>query len=173
MKETDARVFLCTIARDVSGLYIWGAESESEGGVDCSGYTSVVLTRGARVIPGLYDGVRRTSRGIFDYYRSRGAPIKSKIEHLLPGSIVFYNRGRGTRIFHVAIHLFNLDRVRASTGPGLPIGPVAIESGGGGSRTTTPRDALIASAGVRQTATDHHGRGVEWLAVDPIALLDL
>jgi hypothetical protein len=43
----------------------------------------------------------------------------------------------------------------------------AAESG-----TTTPRAALLKSAGIRVTASDDHGEGVEWVAKDPFVLID-
>jgi hypothetical protein len=44
---------------------------------------------------------------------------------------------------------------------------MAFESGGGDSTASSPRVALRTSAGVRLTASDYHGTGVEWVAKDP------
>jgi hypothetical protein len=50
------------------------------------------------------------------------------------------------------------------------VGPLGFEAGGGGDQTDSPRAALWASAGIRLTATDHHGCK-EWVEKDPFVLL--
>jgi len=160
----DCRALLCLFGARMAGhfLYSWGGESSEEGGYDCSGMISTVLAQTCRFWPALYDGQRRTAQGLRDYFIARGCTeLKGDPEQLRPGCLVFYARP-GHAIHHVALHLCTVP---------LGVGPVALEAGGGGSRTTSPREALLASAGVRLTASDQHGQGVTWTAVDPIEVL--
>lgn len=169
--ELNARVFLLMMAARMVGdyLYSWGGEEAEEGGFDCSGFASVALMQLARAWPALYDGGRSTAAGIYDYYTQRGVPDITDLQHLKPGCLVFYRRP-GKRIHHIAIHATTVPALRTPD-DSLDVGPVAFEAGGGGSRTTSPRAALCSSAGVRLTATDRHGHGVEWVAKDPFVLL--
>jgi len=173
MREAEnARVFLLLLAaRDLGEyLYAWGGETAEEGGFDCSGFVSEKLRLAARAYPLLYDGQRRTARGLFRYYYThRGCREIREAGELRPGCIVFY-RQPTAEIHHVAIHAMTVVDV-ALGGKVSPVGPVAFEAGGAGSKATSPRSALLSSAGVRLTATDYHGRGVEWVAVDPFTLL--
>ena len=91
------------------------------------------------------------------------------MKDLKPGCLVFYRRP-GKRIHHIAIHAANVPPLNRK-GDKVPVGPVAFESGGGGSKTTSPRDALRQSSGVRLTASDFHGQGVQWVSKDPFLLL--
>jgi hypothetical protein len=155
-------------------LYAWGGEESEEGGFDCSGFASVALMQTARVWPEIYTGRRTTANGLYEYYNNRGCPDIIRIEELKPGVLVFYRRP-GRRFHHVAIHAttvppINLTSLSGNIKP-LPVGPVAFESGGSGSAATTPRAALKASAGVRITASDYHGEGVEFIAKDPFILI--
>ena len=149
--------------------YSWGGEGAHEGGYDCSGYACTALMEAARPWPDLYDGGRTTAQGLLDYYKRRGCAESCELDDLAPGCLAFYRRP-GRRIHHVAIHATSVPTIRLDQGE-VEFGPMAFESGGGGSTTTSPRQALLRSAGVRMTATDYHGRGVEWVAVDPFALL--
>ncbi len=169
--ELDGRVFLLMMAARKLGdyLYAWGGEEADEGGYDCSGYISEVLTQANRAWPGLYDGGRTTAAGLYDYYDGKGCPDITSLSELKPASIVFYRRP-GKRIHHVAVHVANVPRVKLGN-RNAEVGPIAFESGGGRSSTTSPRSALRKSAGIRLTATDVHGNGVEWLAKDPFVLL--
>lgn len=172
MDETlDGRVFLLLLAARMVGdyLYAWGGEETGEGGFDCSGFASVALLQAARAWPGLYDGGRNTAQGLYDYYDERGCPDITGIDDLKPGCLVFYRRP-GRRIHHVAIHATTVPPLRRGGGE-MAVGPVAFESGGGGSDTTSPRAALCRSAGVRLTASDQHGTGVEWVGKDPFETL--
>jgi hypothetical protein len=172
----DARVFLLLMAARMVGdyLYAWGGEEAGEGGFDCSGFASVALMQTARAWPEIYDGGRTTAAGLYQYYDNKGCRDIRQIENLKPGTLVFY-RKPSQRIHHVAIHATTVPLIKLAGGSHdrLPVevGPVAFESGGSGSAATTPRAALLASAGVRLTASDQHGRGVEWVAKDPFTLL--
>ncbi len=174
MKEIDARVALCVLASRESGdhLYIWGGESADEGGFDCSGFSCDLLMRANRIWPGIYMGRRTTADGLYNYYDDQEVPDVTRVDDLLPAMLLFYRRRMSSRCFHTAIHVCNLDEYTLVTGQTAPIGPIAIESGGAGSAASSPRDALRASAGVRMTASDYHGSGVEWVAKDPFSLLD-
>ncbi len=115
--------------------------------------------------PGLYDGRRRTSRGLHAYYLDRGCPEIAAVEGLRPGCIVFYRRP-GKAIHHVAIHAVTVPPMSG----GVRVGPISIEAGEGGSSTTSPRAALLRSASVRISASDVYG-SAEWLAFDPFVLV--
>jgi hypothetical protein len=169
----DARVALCVLAARESGdhLYIWGGESSDEGGFDCSGFVCDLLMRANHLWPGIYTSGRTTAHSLYEYYSRKSVYDITDVDNLVPGSIVFYRRSLESRIFHVALHVFNLDEFILSNGRTVPIGPMAIESGGAGSYSKTPRDALRASAGVRMTASDYHGEHVKWVAKDPFTLL--
>jgi hypothetical protein len=79
-------------------------------------------------------------------------------------------RRPGRRIHHVAIHASNVPPLNQRQGR-VPVGPVAFESGGGGSKTTSPQAALRRSSGVRLTASDFHAQGVQRVAKDPFVLI--
>lgn len=171
--DLDARVFLLLMAARMVGdyLYSWGGEEADEGGFDCSGFVSVALIQTARAWPKVYDGGRSTAQGLYDYY-DRGphpCPDIVALELLKPGCLVFYRRPRA-KMHHVAIHAVNVPDIRLGDRR-LEVGPVAFESGGGGSKTDSPRAALCSSAGVRLTASDQHGAGVLWVAKDPFVRL--
>ena len=89
---TDARVFLIMMgARKVgNALYAWGGETETEGGYDCSGFVSHILTETNRAWPGTYTGGRQTAKNIYRYYDELGCPDISKVKDLAPGCVVFY-----------------------------------------------------------------------------------
>ncbi len=167
----DARVFLLMMSARMLGdyLYSWGGEEADEGGFDCSGFVSIALMQTARAWPGLYDGGRSTARGLYRYYDRKGCPDITKLKDLKPGCLVFYYRPEKS-IHHIAIHATDVPPLRIGARE-LPVGPIAFESGGGGSKTTSPRAALRKSAAVRVTASDFHGTGVKWKAKDPFLLL--
>lgn len=169
--EIDARVFLILMAARMVGdyLYSWGGETADEGGFDCSGFASVALMQASRAWPQLYEGSRQTAAGLYTYFDQRGCPDIQSVEDLMPGCLVFYHRP-GKRIHHVAIHVTNVPSITLKSQQ-LQVGPIAFESGGTGSSATSPRAALLLSAGVRVTASDHHGTGVEWVGKDPFILL--
>ncbi|MFQ5528346.1 MAG: NlpC/P60 family protein [Thermoanaerobaculia bacterium] len=169
--NSDARVFLLLMAARMVGnyLYYWGGEEADEGGFDCSGFASVALMQAARAWPDLYGGGRTTARGLYAHFDQRGCPDITDVDDLKPGCLLFYRRP-GQNIHHVAIHAANVPSLKLDQG-NFETGPIAFESGGSGSAATTPRAALMASAGVRLTASDRHGSGVEWVAKDPFVLL--
>ncbi|HUP24365.1 MAG TPA: NlpC/P60 family protein [Thermoanaerobaculia bacterium] len=168
----DARVFLILMAARMVGdyLYAWGGEDADEGGFDCSGFASIALLQTARGWPGLYDGERCTAADLYRHYHQRGCPDIRQVADLLPGCLVFYRRP-GKPIHHVAIHAVDVPPLKLG-GALRPVGPVAFEAGGSGSVATSPRAALLASATIRLSASDHHGEGVEWVAKDPFVLLE-
>jgi hypothetical protein len=168
----DARVFLILMAARMVGdyLYAWGGEEADEGGFDCSGFASVALIQTARGWPGLFGGGRCTAAALYQYYDQRGCPDIRQVSALLPGCLVFYRRP-GKTIHHVAIHAVDVPSLQLG-GALRPVGPVAFEAGGSGSVATSPRAALLASATIRLSASDHHGEGVEWVAKDPFRLLE-
>ena len=173
MKAIDARVAFCVLTARGSGdsLYIWGGDRADEGGFDCSGFVCDLLMRANRLWPGIYAGGRTTAHLLHKYYVDAGAAAITDIEELMPGSILFYRMRGELRYFHTALHICSLDEYNLINGSTAEIGPIAIESGGAGSFSTSPREALKASAGVRMTASDAHGRGVEWVGLDPFSLL--
>lgn len=178
MSALDARVLFLMLAQQKVGgaLYMWGGESNDEGGFDCSGYVCDTLIRTARAWPDLYGGGRLTAQGLYDYFAQRGDFNGPSLEGLLPGALAFYRRP-GKRFHHVAIHVVTVPpiQLKAALGGGgqqlYPVGPIAFEAGGGGSRIDSPRDALQANAAVRLSDTDSHGRGVEAVYLDPFANL--
>ncbi len=118
----------------------------------------------------LHDGGRSTAAGIYRDYHRNGCPDIERTRDLKPGCLVLYRRP-GKRIHHVAIHATRVPDTALDAGS-VKVGPVALEPGGGGSRTTSPRAAPRRSAGVRLTASDYQGTGVGWVAKDPFPLLE-
>ena len=169
--DIDARIFLVLMAGRMVGdyLYAWGGEEVEEGGFDCSGFASVALMQTARAWPALYDGGRSTAAGLYEYYNAKDCPDITNLGNLKPGCLVFYKRPN-KKIHHVSIHVLNSPPIKLN-GKECEIGPVAFESGGSGSAATSPRAALLSSAGVRITASDYHGKNVEWIGKDPFVLL--
>ena len=154
-------------ARQLGRPYIWAD-------LDCSGFVVECLSQVARSWPALYDGVDRSSQGLYDYFMGKPnagyGKIRGEAKGLCPGMLVFYfNRSSadgGERVFHVAIHVMTVPPLE-----GKSVGPVSIEAGGGGSGNVTPRDSLIKPAGVRFAASDKHG-SAHWKALDPFVLLE-
>ena len=173
MNAENARVAMCLLAqREVgSSLYWWGGDGISgrkELGRDCSGLMCGILTDLALAFPEIYAGGRRTAQGIYDYYDDLGLPDITETGSLRPGSLVFFNHS-DRRIHHIKIHLAVVPDLYL--GGNHEFGPIAVDAGGGGSDTVSPRRALERAAQVRFSASDVHGRG-HWRAKDPIALLD-
>ncbi len=176
---TDARVFLVMMgARKVgSALYAWGGESEVEGGYDCSGFVSHILTETNRAWPGIYTAGRQTAKGIYKFFDKVGCPDIKKVSDLKPGCVVFYfdrDKTPARSATHVALHVTNVPDMHIAHGNSVftaDVGPVAFEAGGAGSKATSPRAALRKSATIRVTATDTHG-GQAWVAKDPFSYLE-
>lgn len=174
---TDARVFLIMMgARKIgNALYAWGGETEAEGGYDCSGFVSHILSETNRAWPGIYTAGRQTAKGIYRHFDKLGCPDIDKLSELTPGCVVFYyNRDKTPRsATHVALHVTNVPDMHIMHGESAftaDVGPVAFEAGGSGSAAKTPRAALRKSATVRVTATDTHA-GQAWVAKDPFVHL--
>jgi hypothetical protein len=169
LNQFNARVFLLLMAARLVGdyVYAWGGEEAEEGGYDCSGFASTVLTQTARAWP-MYDNVRRSAQGLFEHFDGQGCPDITDPTLLTPGCLVFH-RTPGHEFTHVAIHATTVPMISLN-GHMKEVGPVGFEAGGGGEGTDSPRAALRASAGIRLTASDHHG-GKEWVAKDPFVLL--
>lgn len=160
MSRLDARAFAILAASDFLGqTYVWGGDDDTEGGFDCSGLVSKVLTLTAKHWPLLYDGQRRTAAELYAFCERSRFPTIRDVAGLLPGCLVFY-RHPGARIHHVSMHV---GLVPADGGHV----PRCIEAGGAGSNAGTYRGALRASGSVRYSDSDYHGQGVEWVAADP------
>lgn len=173
MSTENARVAMCLLAqREVgSSLYWWGGDGVSgrkELGRDCSGLVCGVLTDLALAFPDIYAGGRRTAQGIYDYYDDLGLPDITETQKLRPGSLVFFNH-TGRKIHHIKIHLAVVPDLQL--GGAHAFGPIAVDSGGGGSDTVSPRRALERAAQVRFSASDLHASAM-WRAKDPFALLE-
>lgn len=82
--------------------YVWGGESMSEGGMDCSGFVYNAL-KDAGVDVG-----RTTAQG----YRNYGTTV-SKAE-MQPGDLIFY--GKGGKASHVGVYIGNGQMVHSAGG---------------------------------------------------------
>lgn len=82
--------------------YVWGGESTSEGGMDCSGFVYNALKDAG------YDVGRTTAQG----YRSYGSTVsKSSMQ---PGDLIFFgNNGKAT---HIGIYIGNGQMIHSSGG---------------------------------------------------------
>ena len=80
--------------------YVWGGESASEGGMDCSGFVYNALKDAG------YNIGRTTAQG----YRGYGTSV-SKNE-MQPGDLVFY--GKGNNASHIGIYLGNGQMIHSS-----------------------------------------------------------
>ena len=170
LNQVNARVFFLLMAARLVGNYVyaWGGEEPDEGGYDCSGFATTILTETARAWPPVYDNVRRNPHELFTYLDHQGCPDITDSRLFTPGCIVFY-RTRGHDFTHVTIHATTVPMISLN-GQMKEVGPLGFEAGGGGEQTDSPRAALRASAGIRLTATDHHG-SQEWVAKDPFVLV--
>ena len=82
--------------------YVWGGESMSEGGMDCSGFVYNALKDAG------YDVGRTTAQG----YRSYGQSVsKSDIQ---PGDLIFY--GKNGEASHIGIYIGNGQMIHSSGG---------------------------------------------------------
>lgn len=82
--------------------YVWGGESMSEGGMDCSGFVYNALKDAG------YDVGRTTAQG----YRSKGSTV-SKAD-MQPGDLIFY--GKNGEASHIGIYIGNGKMVHSSGG---------------------------------------------------------
>ena len=82
--------------------YVWGGESASEGGLDCSGFVYAALKDAG------YNIGRTTAQG----YRSYGTSVnKSEMQ---PGDLVFF--GKGGNASHIGIYIGNGQMIHSSGG---------------------------------------------------------
>lgn len=82
--------------------YVWGGESMSEGGMDCSGFVYNALKDAG------YDVGRTTAQG----YRSYGTSIGKA--DMQPGDLIFY--GKNGEASHIGIYIGNGKMVHSSGG---------------------------------------------------------
>jgi len=164
--------FLVVILFSLISLSSVFGESAKEGGYDCSAFVSLSLMETARAWPKISQGGRTTAAGLYSYFNKKGCPDITKESDLRPGCLVFYRNTR-KRITHIAIHAVTVPNIRLTEygkKKTVPVGPVAFESGGAGSKAVSPRTALRDSAGIRITASTY-SENREWVAKDPFYLL--
>ena len=82
--------------------YVWGGESTSEGGMDCSGFVYNALKDAG------YDVGRTTAQG----YRSYGSTVSKS--NMQPGDLVFF--GKNGKATHIGIYIGNGQMIHSSGG---------------------------------------------------------
>lgn len=82
--------------------YVWGGESMSEGGMDCSGFVYAALKDAG------YDIGRTTAQG----YRSYGTTVNKA--DMQPGDLVFF--GKNGNASHIGIYIGNGQMIHSSGG---------------------------------------------------------
>lgn len=82
--------------------YVWGGESMSEGGMDCSGFVYAALKDAG------YNIGRTTAQG----YRSYGSSVSKS--DMQPGDLVFY--GKNGNASHIGIYIGNGQMIHSSGG---------------------------------------------------------
>lgn len=82
--------------------YVWGGESMSEGGMDCSGFVYAALKDAG------YDIGRTTAQG----YRSYGTTVNKS--DMQPGDLVFF--GKNGNASHIGIYIGNGQMIHSSGG---------------------------------------------------------
>lgn len=82
--------------------YVWGGESMSEGGMDCSGFVYNALKDAG------YDVGRTTAQG----YRSQGSTVKKS--DMQPGDLIFY--GKNGEASHIGIYIGDGKMIHSSGG---------------------------------------------------------
>lgn len=80
--------------------YVWGGESSSEGGMDCSGFVYNALKDAG------YNIGRTTAQG----YRKLGSAVSKN--DMRPGDLIFY--GKGGNASHIGIYLGNGQMIHSS-----------------------------------------------------------
>ena len=82
--------------------YVWGGESMSEGGMDCSGFVYNALKDAG------YDVGRTTAQG----YRSYGSSVKKT--DMQPGDLIFF--GKNGEASHIGIYIGNGQMIHSAGG---------------------------------------------------------
>ena len=82
--------------------YVWGGESASEGGMDCSGFVYNALKDAG------YNVDRTTAQG----YRSYGTSVSKS--DMKPGDLVFF--GKNNNASHIGIYIGNGQMIHSSGG---------------------------------------------------------
>lgn len=99
--ESDSNIV--NAAKNYIGTpYVWGGESISEGGMDCSGFVYNALKDAG------YDIGRTTAQG----YRSYGTKVNQS--NMQPGDLVFF--GKNGKATHIGIYVGNGQMVHSSGG---------------------------------------------------------
>lgn len=84
--------------------YVWGGESEAEGGYDCSGFVYRALNDGGVAVS------RDTAQGYYNRYKG------NKTEKSNAGALLFFGSG-SNNITHVAISLGGSKMIESKGGP--------------------------------------------------------
>ena len=86
---------LANAAKYVGTPYVWGGESDSEGGFDCSGYVYNVLRDSGYKVP------RTTAQGFYNRFKD------NEIKAVEAGALLFFGKSK-QNITHVAIAVDSL-----------------------------------------------------------------
>jgi len=102
-------------AQQIGWAYVWGGESRSEGGFDCSGLVDYAYSAAGHALPG-----RPTAAVLWQM----GIPIAKR--NLRPGDLVFLGTYSG-QPYHVAMYAGH-GLVIVASGRGRPIAAVPLDS---------------------------------------------
>ena len=97
--------------------YVWGGDTDLTQGVDCSGFTMLVMKHFKINIP-------RTTWSQYDGSSGYKKPIKISTEDLKPGDLIFYYAGNT----HVGIYIGDGKIVHASNSAPYPQGGIKVSS---------------------------------------------
>lgn len=97
--------------------YVWGGDKDLTKGVDCSGFTMLVMKHFGIQIP-------RTTWQQYDGVSGYKKPLKIPVESLKPGDLIFYYAGNT----HVGIYIGDGKIVHASNSAPYPQGGIKISS---------------------------------------------
>lgn len=101
-KTSSSGNAIADAAQKYSGTpYVWGGDSISDGGMDCSGF----------VYNALKDAGKNVGRTTAEGYRQGGTPVSK--DNLQPGDLVFYGSGSAT---HVGVYMGNGQIMHSSGG---------------------------------------------------------
>ena len=109
-------------ARNYIGTpYVWGGESMSEGGMDCSGFVYAALNDAG------YKVGRTTAQG----YRGQGTVVKKS--EMKPGDLIFYGKDK-SNASHIGIYIGNGQMIHSAGGsrntrsnPGKGVSIVSVD----------------------------------------------